>query len=71
MIRCAYIKNSLGSKRSLSEQDLMNITSDTPIAKNTLKNRAQHILTSIPGFGNHNGNHGHSSRRRSSTTSQQ
>lgn len=66
------LKNSLGSNRSHSEQDLTNITLDPPpVAKNTFKNRAQHILTSIPGFGNsNNGTHGNSNGRISSTTGQ-
>lgn len=53
MIKYAYIKNSLASKRSHSEQDLLNMAiapdSNTKIS---LKNR---ILTSIPGFGGSNG----------------
>lgn len=48
----AYIKNSLGSsKRSHSEQDLINMTLENN--KTSLKNRAQNLFTSIPGFGNH------------------
>ncbi|RCH77934.1 Rap1 GTPase-activating protein 2, partial [Rhizopus stolonifer] len=42
-----------GSKRSRSEQDLMNVTLDHTIVKQSFKNRAQNILTSFPGFGGH------------------
>ncbi|OBZ86748.1 hypothetical protein A0J61_05205 [Choanephora cucurbitarum] len=38
----------IGSKRSRSEQDLMNVQVDQ---KQSFKNRAQNMLTSIPGFG--------------------
>lgn len=42
------------SKRSHSEQDLIKMTLEhDSIVKTSLKNRAQNLLTSIPGFGNH------------------
>ena len=57
----------IGSKRSHSEQDLLNMTiagsTETTVTKTSFKNR---ILTSIPGFGS--GSSSNSSSSNSSTS---